>query len=262
MKRNRKWMKLDSSLSRMARHPAPLFLRPRRSDEPYGAFVRINPRSRRIDAVIDSRGSRSAALDRSRGNVVLIPVPPTITGEALLAFCRSHSIQALMRRVCDGWNLTVDACGNYHGAPDDVAADAYVALLQRAKRDLRPLASTNQFSFDWSAPESASAEDDNLHDTCADARLWLGAASLRDLWPDEVPFQTVADRLFDEAVGEGVRFEYGREAIEDALADLAAVQLHDRPETLSAHQVRDLVRARHITAEEVKTWSAETFRTI
>lgn len=264
MKNRRKWIKLDSSLTRMARLPAPLLFRAEGSAAPSAAYIRINPRSRRVDAVIDSRRSPYATLAQHRGNVVMIPVPANVSGAALLGFCRSHSVQALMRCVCDGWVFSVDGRGRFYGVPDDAAANALVELYERAKKVMPVESRPNQLSLVWPESEGPASTciDVEFFDTCADVRSWFGAAGVRDLWPEGVPFDAAVERLFDEALGEGIRFEYGREGIEDALGDLAALQLSDCPETLSAHYVHELLKAQQITDEEAQRWSQATLRSL
>ena len=160
MTTRRTWMKLDAALVRMGRQAAPLFRQLPGQATPCPAYIQINPRSRLVDAVVDARSPRDARLALHRGTQVRVPVPPSVTGEALLRFCRSHSIQSLMRRICDGWNMTENRPGEIHGTPDDLAADALVALLDRAKRDLRAVAAhTEQLCLDWSGTSEPARQN-------------------------------------------------------------------------------------------------------
>ena len=156
MKNRRKWIKLDAALLRMGKEVAPLFRQPQGQVAPCPAYIQINPRSRLVEAIIDVTDQCGAKLALHRGVLVRIPVPPTVTGEALLRFCKSHSVQSLMRRICDGWDLTEFRPGEIHGAPDEAAADALVELLDRAKRDFKSVATvTHQLSLKFSERNSA-----------------------------------------------------------------------------------------------------------
>lgn len=156
MKNRRNWIKLDAALLRMGKNAAPLFRQPRGQAAPCPAYIQINPRSRLVEAIIDVTHSCDAKLALHRGILVRIPVPPTVKGEALLRFCKSHSVQSLMRRICDGWEMTEIRPGEIHGAPDEAAADALVELLDRAKRDFKAVAVvTDQLPLEFSERNSA-----------------------------------------------------------------------------------------------------------
>lgn len=158
MKNRRKWMKIDASLARMASKLSPLLRYLPGQQDPCPAYIQIEPSTRVIEAVVDARRPRVAAIDVQRGTLIRIAVPPSINGDPLLRFCRSHSVQALMRRVCDGWNLTEDSGGRVRGAPDDSAGDALLKLIERAKRELQAQPSFSQLSLDWSNLNSGTDE--------------------------------------------------------------------------------------------------------
>jgi hypothetical protein len=149
MKKNHREMKLAHDLEKMAAKPAPLFhLRPGQQ-EPCPAYIVIRPRGWLVEAVADRCPSRYAVLAAHRGMLLRFSVPPTVSGEALYRFCSSHSIQALMRRVCAEWSAIEDANRDLHGLLSDAGSDALIELQARADRDLQPKMPSGQLSLEW-----------------------------------------------------------------------------------------------------------------
>ena len=159
MKKSRR-ITLAHCLQRMAGAPAPLLCRPPGRQAPLPAYILITPRTRLVEAVVERQRIPGTTVAVHRGTLLRIPIPATISGDALLRWCHSHSVQALMRRVCDGWRATEDARGAMHGTLDESASDALIELLARAERDLRAEGPKVQTAFDWPESQPVQAAKD------------------------------------------------------------------------------------------------------
>ena len=149
MKKNHRQMKLAHDLEKMAAQPAPLFHRRPGRQEPCPAYIVIRPRGWLVEAVADHCPGKYAILAAHRGMLLRISVPPTVSGEALYRFCSSHSVQALMRRICAEWSAIEDANRDLHGMLSEAGSDALIELQARADRDLQPKMPSGQVSFEW-----------------------------------------------------------------------------------------------------------------
>lgn len=106
---------------------APLYCQHDGQTAPQAAYVEIDPFEKLVSTVISAEIGNAVPTGVRNGRVYWLDVPSEAHGRALDTLLRSDFVQALIKRICDGYSDRWDG-SNVIGSLDDDATNAMEAL--------------------------------------------------------------------------------------------------------------------------------------